>query len=434
MSSAAPEQQVQRQVVWAACFGTFLEWYDFLIFASLAVFFGQLFFPLEDAVAGLLASLATFGVGMLVRPLGAAIFGSLGDRIGRRKTFLATILLMGVSTLLMGCLPTYAQAGLWAPVGLLSLRLLQGLAVGGEVGGAAVYLTEHAPTGRRGRYTSVLQLMGPLGVLASGLQVLALQTFLTPDDFLAWGWRIPFGVSAALLAVSLRFRLQLHESPIFEALQAEQAVAKTPLRECWSDPKTRFRMFLLFACLSSGGSLLFFSSQVYAGVFLRTMPGVSPTSTGAVLTLITLCLLPMTVLAGAVSDRLGRRPVLLTGLCLGAVLMGPVFYGIQQVGGAPLPTFGFLLMLALALACITGPQTATLAELFPARTRYSAVALPHNLAAGWIGGLSPLVVTWLGAHYGTPLAGLAYVSGMLSIAAYLGWRYLPEVKDVDLRA
>ena len=174
MTPPDSQKKIQKKVVVAACFGTFLEWYDFLTFASLAVYFSVLFFPADDPVAALLASLGTFGVGMIVRPLGAALFGSLGDRHGRRTIFLVTIVLMGVSTVLVGLLPTYEQVGLLAPALLLVLRMLQGLSVGGEIGGAAVYLTEHAPEGRRGLYTSVLQLMGPLGMMASTLQIIVL--------------------------------------------------------------------------------------------------------------------------------------------------------------------------------------------------------------------------------------------------------------------
>lgn len=423
---------MQRQVVVSACFGTFLEWYDFLTFASLATIFGQLFYPAEDPVAGLLASLATFGVGMLVRPLGAAIFGSLGDRIGRRKTFLATIILMGVSTVLVGVLPTYAQIGLWAPVGLVLLRMAQGMAVGGEIGGAAVYLTEHAPVAQRGLYTSVLQLMGPLGIMASSLQIIVLQVWLSADDFQAWGWRVPFLLSALLLTISLKSRLNLHESPIFQALREQQALSASPLKACWQDRKTRHRMLLLFSCISAGGSLLFFSSQVYAGVFLKTVLGMPATVAGMLLTAATLCLLPLTLLAGHLSDRVGRRPVLLAGLGLGSLALLPVFHGLSQWSDQPIIVFALLLVLVLALACITGPQTAILAELFPAQTRYSAVALPHNLAAGWIGGLSPLIVMWLGVQFENPFAGIWYLVALLFLALLIGFRYLPETRSADL--
>ncbi|HQR02542.1 MAG: MFS transporter [Proteobacteria bacterium] len=421
-----------RRVALAACFGTFLEWYDFLTFASLSTIFGQIFFPSADPMTGLLASLATFGVGMVVRPLGAALFGSLGDRYGRRMSFIATIALMGSATFAIGLLPTHQQAGVFAPLLLVMLRLLQGLAMGGEIGGAIVYLTEHAPVRLRGTYTSVLQLMGPLGVMASSFQILLLQDRLSPQAFLDWGWRVPFLVSALLLLASLRTRMALHESPVFTELKARGNLARTPLRDCLTDPHTRLRMILLFCCISAGGSLLFFSSQVYAGVFLKTIAGMDPVQTGRLTLLATLALFPLTILAGWVSDRFGRRPVLLGGLVIGALGLLPVFAGLVRVSPLSWPTTALLLIPVFALALVTGPQTAAVAELFPARTRYSAVALPHNLAAGWIGGMSPFMVTWIGKTSGIPLMGLLYPTLLLAVGALLAWRFLPETRGVDL--
>lgn len=516
------QRTVQRQVVVAACFGTFLEWYDFLTFASLASYFGLLFFPPENPVAALLASLATFGVGMIVRPLGAALFGSLGDRLGRRTVFLITIVVMGGATFLVGLLPTYAQIGLLAPAGLLLLRVLQGLAVGGEIGGAAVYLTEHAPEGRRGLYTSVLQLMGPLGMMASTAQVILLQGWLSEAEFRDWGWRIPFLLSALLLAVSIKSRLNLHESPVFSQLRARNALAKAPLRDCFRDRHTLGRMALLFFCISAGGSLLFFSSQVYSGVFLKSVVKLEASTASGLLLMATLALFPLTLFCGWLSDRIGRRPVLLAGLLLGAVSLMPVFDALLHYGNPALERFnrevtimlrgadcayspfasarndceryqerfaklglayrlqpggtvpevaigtaplisGFapeqveatlkaqgwasqadpaqvnrvmlvllLLVPVVAVALITGPQTATLAELFPARTRYSAVALPHNLSAGWIGGLSPFMVTYLSVLAGQPDAGLWYPVGLLCLASVVGVFFLPEVANRKL--
>lgn len=516
----APHSSSQpRQVLLAACFGTFLEWYDFLTFATLATYFGPLFFPPEHPTTGLLASLATFGAGMVVRPLGAALFGSLGDRLGRRKIFILTIVLMGLATVGVGLLPTYGQVGLAAPLGLLALRLLQGLSVGGEIGGSAVYVTEHAAPEARGRLTSVLQLMGPLGMMVSTLQVVLLQHSLTTTDFQQWGWRVPFLLSALLLVLSLKSRIALHESPVFRQLAREQRLSATPLRDCLGDGETRKRMALLFLCISSGGSLLFFSAQVYSTVFLKTVVGLESSHASALVLAATLALFPLTVACGALSDRIGRRPVLLAGLLVGAVGLLPVFAGLLQIGNpdlarfnaqalvrlqgpdcgptlwpgehntcrpfreslaqlgvaydtAPAPhpvlTIGrqqlsspdpaaikaalktagwpgpqaaggsdallFLLLLIpiLAVALITGPQTAVLAELFPARFRYSAVALPHNLAAGWIGGLSPFLVTLINVESGQPLAGLIYPSLFLALALGVGLKYLPETRGVDL--
>jgi MFS family permease len=511
---------VQRKVAVAACFGTFLEWYDFLTFATLATYFAALFYPPDDPVTSLLASLGTFGVGMLVRPLGAAFFGSLGDRLGRRRIFIATIVLMGAATFLVGLLPTYAQVGLLAPALLLALRVLQGLSVGGEIGGSAVYLTEHAPSAHRGIYTSVLQLMGPLGMLASTLQVVALQAALTEEQFRTWGWRVPFLLSAILLAISIRSRIALHESPVFRNLREHAGIARTPLRDCLGDRRTLGRMLLLFSCVSAGGSLLFFSSQVYSTVYLKNVVRLDSQLAFTLVMLATIALFPLTILCGWLSDRIGRRPVLLAGLLLGCTTLLPVFQALLHYGNPTLEHFrdevpvvlfghecnynpfsrpkndceryqealvklgvryslrdgetavrvgddrsvsGFepvalnealmaagwsehadpakvdrlmlvLLLLGpvLAVALITGPQTATLAELFPARTRYSAVALPHNLSAGWIGGLSPFMVTLLGVQTGDSALGLYYPVALLAIAFLIGLAFLPETRNVSL--
>jgi MFS family permease len=526
MPDSSPPQAsavIQRKVAIAACFGTFLEWYDFLTFASLATYFSTLFFPQENPVAALLASLATFGVGMLVRPLGAALFGSLGDKYGRRPVFIATIVLMGLSTFCVGLLPTYANVGMLAPILLLVLRLLQGFSVGGEIGGAAVYLTEHAPANKRGAYTSVLQLMGPLGILVSTLQVVLLQSYLSADDFQAWGWRVPFLFSILLLLISIKSRVNMYESPVFLHLRDKHALSKAPLRECLTDRRTLGRMALLFFCISAGGSLLFFSSQVYANVYLKSVVRLDPQTASMLVMLCTLVLFPLTIFFGWLSDRIGRRPVLLAGLLLGCLAIFPVFKGLMHYGNPALERFNsevavalygeacaydpftstkndcernqqllaklgvsytlyppqksdgtlvrigksevagyqpgkltqmlkaegwteqaapdqvnrvmiFLLLLipVIAVALITGPQTATLAELFPARTRYTAVALPHNLSAGWIGGLSPFMITLLSVKAGDALSGMWYPVGLLTMAFMIGLIFLPETRNASL--
>jgi MFS family permease len=516
----------QRKVVLGACFGTFMEWYDFLTFASLATYFSVLFFPPENPTAALLMSLATFGVGMIVRPLGSALFGTLADRYGRRPIFIATISLMGITTFLVGLLPTYAQIGMLAPALLLLLRLLQGFAVGGEIGGVAVYLTEHAPHGKRGTYTSVLQLMGPLGILVSTFQIVLLQVFLSDTDFHSWGWRIPFLFSALLLFISIKSRMSLEESPVFRQMEEEGTLSKAPLRECLSDRRTLGRMALLFFCISAGGSLLFFSSQVYANVFLKSVVRIDAQLASTLVMTSTLLLFPLTIFCGWLSDKVGRRPVLLAGLLLGALTILPVFKALQHYGNPQLERFNnevavtlygsdcdyspfrkaandcernqefltkngvsyelkplgergevtlniggdseveafhpaeitaaltakgwlekanpaqvnsFMLFLLLivpvvAVALITGPQTAVLAELFTARTRYTAAAVPHNLSAGWIGGLSPFMVTLISVQAGDALAGLWYPVGMLIFASVIGLLFLPETRDVKLHA
>jgi len=422
-----------RKVAIAACFGTFLEWYDFLTFATLAVVFGPLFFPSSDPSTALLASLVTFGVGMVVRPVGAAIFGSIGDRIGRRPIFMITITLMGIATVCVGFLPTYAQVGIWAPILLVSLRLLQGLSAGGEIGGSAVYLTEHAGDSNRGFKTSFLQLMGPLGILVSTLQIALLQNYLTQEEFLSWGWRVPFWVSLILLLIAFKVRMALEETPIYLQLSKTEAQSKSPLRDNLKDPETRKRMFLLFFCVSAGGAILFFCVQVYTSIFLKTVVKLPSQLVDQLSVYATIALLPLTIFAGWLSDKIGRKPVVVSGLILGATLILPAFYLLQSNSGSILLIAGVLVGLSAILALVVGPQTALLAELFPAKTRNSAATLPHNLAAGWIGGLLPFIVTWLNQHWESNLAGLWYPTLFLATGAVIALLYLPESRTVDLR-
>lgn len=422
----------------AACFGTFLEWYDFLTFATLAVIFGPLFFPSSDPSAGLLASLATFGVGMIVRPIGAAIFGSIGDRIGRRPVFMITITLMGIATVCVGFLPTYAQIGIWAPILLVGLRLLQGLSAGGEIGGSAVYLTEHAGDANRGFKTSFLQLMGPLGILVSTLQIALLQHYLSSEEFLSWGWRVPFWISLVLLLIAFKARMALEETPVYLELNKTESQSQNPLRDNLRDPETRKRMFLLFFCISAGGAVLFFCVQVYTSVFLKTSVKLAPQLVDQLSLYATIALLPLTIFAGWLSDKIGRKPVVVSGLILGAIFILPAFHLIEKIGqnlgqsNSVISIAAILVGLSTILALVVGPQTALLAELFPAKTRNSAATLPHNLAAGWIGGLLPLIVTWLNQQWASNLAGLWYPTIFLASGAVVAMLYLPETKQSNL--
>jgi MFS family permease len=421
-----------RKVAIAACFGTFLEWYDFLTFATLAVVFAPLFFPSSDPSTGLLASLATFGVGMVVRPVGAAIFGSIGDRIGRRPVFMITITLMGIATFCVGFLPTYAQVDIWAPILLVSLRLLQGLSAGGEIGGSAVYLTEHAGDSYRGFKTSFLQLMGPLGILISTLQIALLQSYLTPEEFLSWGWRVPFWISLILLLIAFKARMALEETPIYLQLSKTETQSKSPLRENLKDPETRKRMFLLFFCISAGGAVLFFCVQVYTSIFLKTSVKLPSQLVDQLSVYATLALLPLTIFAGWLSDKVGRKPVVVSGLILGAALILPAFHLLQNNSDSTVFIALILICLSAILALVVGPQTALLAELFPAKTRNSAATLPHNLAAGWIGGLLPLIVTWLNQQWASNVVGLWYPTIFLASGAVVAILYLPETRKANL--
>jgi MFS family permease len=430
-----------RKVAIAACFGTFLEWYDFLTFATLAVALGPLFFPSNDPNTALLASLATFGVGMVVRPIGSAIFGSLGDRIGRKPVFMITISLMGLATVSVGFLPTYAQIGIWAPILLVGLRLMQGLSAGGEIGGSAVYLTEHAGNENRGFKTSFLQLMGPLGILVSTLQIAFLQQWLSVEEFQAWGWRAPFWVSFLLLMIAFQLRRSLEETPIFLELAKNVEKHESQLINNFKDPEIRKRMFLLFFCISSSGAILFFCVQVYTAIFLKTSVNLNPGLVDKLSIFATIMLFPLTIFAGWLSDRIGRKPVILAGIILGAIFIHPAFQLLQGLSDAYIETQSYgpvmgigliLFILSLSLGLVVGPQSALLAELFPAKSRNSAATLPHNLAAGWIGGLLPLIVAWLNKAWGNELAGLWYPTFFLAIGAIISLLYLPETNRANL--
>jgi len=429
------DSQSYRKVAIAACFGTFLEWYDFLTFATLAVIFAPLFFPSADPNTALLSSLATFGVGMVVRPIGAALFGSMGDRIGRKPVFMITIALMGFATVSVGFLPTYAQAGIWAPILLVSLRLIQGLSAGGEIGGSAVYLTEHAGNEHRGFKTSFLQLMGPLGILFSTLQIALLRNYLSAEEFQSWGWRVPFWISIVLLLISFKARMALEETPVFLELIENGQKTESQLLNNFKDPEIRKRMFLLFLCVSSSGAVLFFCTQVYVAIFLKTTIKLPPELVDQISIYATLLLFPLTVFSGWLSDKVGRKPVVIGGIFIGAIFIIPAFKLLESFGASYLQTndvififcLGLVLVaLTMSLALVVGPQTALLAELFPAKNRNSAATLPHNLAAGWIGGMLPLVVAWLNQIYGNNLAGLWYPALFLASAAIVAAFYLPE--------
>lgn len=437
----ATDSRTYRKVAIATCFGTFLEWYDFLTFASLAITFGPLFFPSSDPATGLLASLATFGVGMVVRPLGSAIFGSMGDRIGRKPVFMITIVLMGLATVSVGFLPSYAQIGIWAPVLLVGLRLLQGLSAGGEIGGGAVFLTEHAGNSHRGLKTSFLQLMGPLGILFSTLQIALLQKYLSPEAFQSWGWRVPFWVSFLLLIIAFYIRRSLEETPVFLELSKQDQQPKSEFSNNFKDPEIRKRMFLLFFCVSSSGAILFFCVQVYTAIFLKTSVNLSANLVDQLSIISTLALFPLTIFSGWLSDQVGRKPIVLSGMMLGAASIYPAFLLLQYLGNLYIENASVIALLGVAtiliilsglLALVVGPQTALLAELFPAKNRNSAATLPHNLAAGWIGGLLPFIVTWLNQTFTSGLAGLWYPTLFLASAAILGLIYLPETDKTNL--
>jgi MFS family permease len=330
--------ETQLAVV-AASLGTIFEWYDFFLYGTLAVFFGALFFPPGNETAAFLASLATFGAGFAVRPFGALIFGALGDRIGRKRTFMVTMVMMGFSTVVVGLLPTYAQVGVWAPVLLVSMRLTQGLAVGGEYGGAAAYVAEHALPSNRGYLTSWLQMTSTVGLLLSLLVILACRLTLGDEAFKLWGWRIPFLTSIVLLAVSVYIRLKLEESPIFQRMELAGETSKSPIRESFGSWANMRRVLITLFGITSGMTVIWYGAQFYALFFLQSTLHVDY-KTSYIIFAVGLSLgAPLVVLFGALSDRIGRRPVMIAGLLLGALTFIPSFHALASFANPGLSAF-----------------------------------------------------------------------------------------------
>jgi MFS family permease len=326
-SAPAPEPTPAdiRMVIGASALGTVFEWYDFFLYGILAALIGQLFFPVDNPTAATLASLAAFGAGFGVRPLGAMLFGHFGDVIGRKYTFLVTITLMGGATALIGMLPTYETAGIIAPILLVLLRLLQGLALGGEYGGAAIYVAEHAPPGKRGQYTSWIQVSVVGGFLLCLIVVLACRWSMSDEDFAAWGWRIPFLISIVMLAISIFIRMQLSESPVFKAMKDAGTTSKNPIVESFSDKANVGKVLVALFGVAAGLSVIYYTSQFGTLYFLQGTARVGEEEALLYMAVGALLAAPLYVGFGALSDRIGRKKMLLAGYALSMLLVFPLF-------------------------------------------------------------------------------------------------------------
>ena len=319
-----------RKVLVASSLGTVFEWYDFFLFGALAPVIAKQFFPSADAVTGLILALLAFSSGLIVRPLGALVFGRLGDLAGRKYTFLVTIVIMGLATFLMGLLPTYHVIGVAAPVLLIALRLLQGLAVGGEYGGAAIYVGEHAPAARRGAFTAWIQATGTAGLFLSLLVILATRTTVGETDFAAWGWRIPYLLSAILLVISVWIRLSMRESPAFARMKAQGRTSTAPLTEAFARWDNMKRVLIALFGIIAGFTVLWYTSQFYVLLFLtQTLKVDGVTANILVCIALALCA-PFFVVFGTLSDKIGRKKIMLTGMVLAVATLFPIFKGLTH--------------------------------------------------------------------------------------------------------
>jgi MFS family permease len=426
----------RRRTIVASALGALFEWYDFFVYGSLAVLLGKLFFPAGDATTGFLSSLATFGAGFVVRPFGALVFGRLGDQLGRKPTFLLTILIMGSSTLLVGLLPTYGQIGPAAPALLVVLRLMQGLALGGEYGGAATFVAEHAPPRRRGFATSWIQITTPLGFLLSLAVVLSVRLLVGEAVFTAWGWRLPFLVSGLLLAVTLQLRLRLEESPAFSHLKNAKRISATPLRDAFGNRHNRRLLLLSLFGITAGQGVVTFTIYFYALFFLQHTLNVEAVTAYQLVGGGMLIGTPLIVVFGALSDRIGAQPIMVTGMGLAAIGYVPLFMALTRAVNplypqpfnpallnGPLVVLILTLMMILA-AMVYGPITARLVELFPTEIRYTSISLPFHLGNGWFGGLLPLIAAALVVKTGNIFAGLYYPIGVCGMSVMVSLVFL----------
>jgi metabolite-proton symporter len=402
-----------RLVALASLVGTTIEWYDFFLYGTAAALvFNRLYFPSFDPLAGTLAAFGTYSVGFLARPIGGVIIGHYGDRIGRKSMLILTLIIMGVATFGIGLLPTYAQLGPWAAAALVLLRLAQGFGVGGEWGGAVLMAVEHAPAGRRGFYGSWPQIGVPAGLLLS-TAAFAVCSRLPEAQFLAWGWRVPFLMSILLVAFGLIVRARIPESPAFARLQRERAEARRPIVEVLrTHPKAV--LLAMGARLAENGA--FYIYTVFVLVYGTQKVGLPRQTVLTGILIAAGCLLPAIPLCGALSDRLGRRPVYLFGACFTALFAYPLFR-LLDTGVPSLVWVALVVAMVFAHAPMYGPQAAFLSELFGTRVRYSGASLGAQLSSVIGGGLSPFIATALLPYGRGALAGYIIAMALVTVVA-----------------
>ena len=425
-----------RRVVIAAAVGNVIEWYDFYIFGSLASILAVKFFEKSHPVAAFLSTVALFSVGFLIRPLGAFVFGWLGDRVGRKYTFLVTLSGMGISTALIGFIPSYASIGLAAAVILFGLRLIQGLCLGGEYGGAITYVAEHIADEKRGYYTGWLQTSPTLGIVVSLATIIGIRGYLGKEAFNDWGWRLPFIISLLLVAIAIYIRLSLQETPIFQEIKAKGRTATNPWREAFLSRNIRYVAIASIVVLGQG--CVWYSGQFWALYFLQTVKKVDVLTSSYIVGLALLIATPTLIFWGWLSDKVGRKPIILTGMALASITYYPLYVALGNYAD---PTNLNYPMSVLIVAILVnwvgmtyGPIAAFLAEFFPGRIRYTSVSVPYHIGNGWGGGLVPIITTSAYLSTGSLGWALAYPIGLPAIMFVLALFLMPETRKISIWA
>ncbi|PDT48715.1 MULTISPECIES: MFS transporter [Sinorhizobium] len=423
-----------RRVIVAASVGNIIEWYDFYIFGSLAAVLSVKFFEQSHPVAALLSTIALFTAGFLIRPLGAFLFGWMGDRVGRKYTFLITLSGMGLGTGAIGLIPTYEAIGLTAAFLLFGLRMIQGLCLGGEYGGAITYVAEHVPDERRGYYTGWLQTSPTLGIVVSLAVIIATRTYFGNEVFEAWAWRVPFLVSFLLVGIAIYIRLQLQETPIFAEIKAKGQMTRNPWKEAFLSSNIKFVGIATIVLIGQG--VVWYSGQFWALYFLQQVSKVDALNSAYIVGAALLLATPSLIFFGWLSDIIGRKPVILGGMLLAAITYYPLYLWlgtVTQPDNINYPTAIFIIFILVCyVGMVYGPVGAFLAEYFPGRIRYTSVSVPYHIGNGWGGGLVPFVTSAAFAATGSVGYALIYPIVVPAVCFLLALYLMPETHKVSI--
>jgi MFS family permease len=423
-----------RRVIVAASVGNVIEWYDFYIFGSLAAVLSVKFFEQTHPVAALLSTIALFTAGFLIRPLGAFLFGWMGDRVGRKYTFLVTLSGMGLGTGAIGLIPTYQSIGLTAAFVLFGLRMIQGLCLGGEYGGAITYVAEHVPDDKRGYYTGWLQTSPTLGIVVSLAVIILTRTWFGNQVFDEWAWRVPFLVSFLLVAIAIYIRLQLQETPIFQEIRARGQMTTNPWKEAFLSSNVKFIGIAIVVLIGQG--VVWYSGQFWALYFLQQVSKVDPLTSAYIVGAALLIATPSLIFFGWLSDQIGRKPVILGGMLLAAITYYPLYLWlgtVTQPGNINYPIAIFIIFILVCyVGMVYGPVGAFLAEFFPGRIRYTSVSVPYHIGNGWGGGLVPFITSAAFAATGSIGYALIYPIAVPAVCFVLAVFLMPETRKISI--